>query len=77
MADFIEIDEKKKTIKKLPLEELSVEELDKYIDQLKEEIDKVKIENKKRSDSKEDVEKLFKQIYLIFKPLNLFWNLAT
>ena len=32
MADFIEIDEKKKTIKKLPLEELSVEELDKYID---------------------------------------------
>ena len=55
MVDFIEIEEKKKTIKKLNLEDLSVEDLDKYIDELKEEI-----EIKKKSDSKEDAEKFFK-----------------
>ena len=60
MVDFIEIEEKKKTIKKLNLEDLSVEDLDKYIDELKEEIERVKIEMKKKSDSKEDAEKLFK-----------------
>ena len=32
MVDFIEIEEKKKTIKKLNLEDLSVEDLDKYVD---------------------------------------------
>ena len=60
MIDFIEIDEKKKIIKKLNLEDLDVEDLDKYIDELKEEIERVKIEIKKRSDSKEDAEKFFK-----------------
>ena len=60
MVDFIEIEENKKTIKKLNLEDLSVEDLDKYIDELKEEIERVKIEIKKKSDSKEDAEKLFK-----------------
>ena len=60
MVDFIEIEEKKKTIKKLNLEDLSVEDLDKYIDELKEEIERVKIEFKKKSDSKEDAEKFFK-----------------
>lgn len=60
MVHFIEIEEKKKTIKKLNLEDLSVEDLDKYIDELKEEIERVKIEIKKKSDSKEDAEKFFK-----------------
>ena len=60
MVDFIEIEENKKTIKKLNLEDLSVEDLDKYIDELKEEIERVKIEFKKKSDSKEDAEKFFK-----------------
>ena len=60
MIDFIEIDEKKKIIKKLNLEDLDDEDLDKYIDELKEEIERVKIEIKKRSDSKEDAEKFFK-----------------
>ena len=60
MVDFIEIEEKKKTIKKLNLEDLSVEDLDKYIDELKEEIERVKIEFIKKSDSKEDAEKFFK-----------------
>ena len=59
MEDFIEIEEKKKTIKKLNLEDLNVEDLDKYIDELKEEIERVKIEIKKKSDSKEDAEKFF------------------
>ena len=59
MVHFIEIEEKKKTIKKLNLEDLSVEDLDKYIDELKEEIERVKIEIKKKSDSKEDAEKFF------------------
>ena len=59
MVDFIEIEENKKTIKKLNLEDLIVEDLDKYIDELKEEIERVKIEIKKKSDSKEDAEKFF------------------
>jgi len=60
MVDFIEIDENKKTIKKLNLEDLSVEDLDKYIGELKEEIERVKIDIKKKSNSKEDAEKFFK-----------------
>ena len=60
MVDFIEIEENKKTIKKLNLEDLSVEDLDKYIDELKEEIERVKIEIKKKSDFKKDAEKFFK-----------------
>ncbi len=60
MIDFIEIEEKKKTINKLNLEDLSVEDLDKYIDELKEEIERVKFEIKKKIDSKEDAEKFFK-----------------
>ena len=60
MVDFIEIEENKKTIKKLNLEDLSVEDLDKYIDELKEEIERVKIEIKKKSDSRKDAEKFFK-----------------
>ena len=60
MIDFIEIEEKKKTIKKLNLEDLSIEDLDKYIDELKEEIERVKFEIKKKIDSKEDAEKFFK-----------------
>jgi len=60
MEDFIEIEENKKTIKKLNLEDLSVEDLYKYIDELKEEIKRVKIEIKKKSDFKKDAEKFFK-----------------
>ena len=60
MVDFIEIDENKKTIKKLNLEDLSVEDLDKYIGELKEEIERVKIDIKKKINSKEDAEKFFK-----------------
>ena len=60
MVNFIEIEEKKKIIKKLNLEDLSVEDLDKYIDELKKEIERVKIDIKKKSDSKEDAEKFFK-----------------
>ena len=60
MVDFIEIEENKKTIKKLNLEDLSVEDLYKYIDELKEEIKRVKIEIKKKSDFKKDAEKFFK-----------------
>ena len=60
MIDFIEIEEKKKTIKKLNLEDLSIEDLDKYIDELKKEIERVKIEIKKKSESKKNAEKFFK-----------------
>tara|TARA_B100001057_G_scaffold214716_1_gene215031 strand:- start:432 stop:614 length:183 start_codon:yes stop_codon:yes gene_type:complete len=60
MEDFLEIDEKRKTVKKLNLEDLSVEDLDKYIEELKEEIERVKIEVKKKSNSKKDAEKFFK-----------------
>jgi len=60
MEDFLEIDEKRKTVKKLNLEDLSVEDLDKYIEELKEEIERVKIDVKKKSNSKKDAEKFFK-----------------
>ena len=49
MDDFLEIDEKKKTINSLNLDDFSVEDLDKYILELNKEILRVKEEiNKKK-----------------------------
>ena len=60
MTDFLEIYEKKKTIKRLNLEDFSIEDLNQYILELDEEILRVKgeINLKKRSIS--DAEKYFK-----------------
>ena len=60
MTDFFEIDEKKKTFKLLNLDDLSIEDLKKYLNELKEEIDRTKLEIEKKSSYKKDAEKFFK-----------------
>ncbi len=60
MSDFFEIDENKKTIKNLNLEDLSLENLKEYILELKEEIVRVKAEIDLKKNSISDAEKYFK-----------------
>ena len=60
MTDFLEIDEKKKTVKSLILDDFSVEDLDKYIVELKNEIKRVEEEIIKKNKLFKDAEKLFK-----------------
>ena len=60
MIDFLEIDEKKKTVKSLILDDFSVEDLDKYIVELKNEIKKAEEEIIKKNKLFKDAEKLFK-----------------
>ena len=60
MTDFFEIDETKKTFKLLNLDDLSIEDLKKYLNELKEEIDRTKLEIEKKSSYKKDAEKFFK-----------------
>ena len=59
MSDFLEIDEKKKTIKKLNLEDLSIENLKEYILELQEEIKRIKTEIDLKQSSISDAEKYF------------------
>ena len=60
MSDFFEIDEKKKAIKKLNLEDLSLENLEEYILELEEEIMRVKAEIDLKKSSMSEAEKYFK-----------------
>ena len=60
MSDFLEIDEKKKTIKKLNLEDLSIENLKEYILELEEEIMRIKAEIDHKKSSISEAEKYFK-----------------
>ena len=60
MSDFLEIDEKKKTIKKLNLEDLSIENLKEYILELEEEILRIKAEIDLKNSSISEAEKYFK-----------------
>tara|TARA_Y100000768_G_C23666678_1_gene535758 strand:+ start:241 stop:423 length:183 start_codon:yes stop_codon:yes gene_type:complete len=60
MTDFLEIDEKKKTVKSLILDDFSVEDLDKYILELKNEIKRAEEEIIKKNKLFKDAEKLFK-----------------
>ena len=60
MDDFLEIDEKKKTINLLNLDDFSVEDLDKYISELNKEILRVREEINKKNKLKKEAQKLFK-----------------
>ncbi len=60
MTDFLEIDEKQKTIKKLNLENFSLENLNQYILELNEEIVRVKGEIDLKKNSISEAEKYFK-----------------
>tara|TARA_Y100000590_G_C15746845_1_gene1022437 strand:+ start:4904 stop:5086 length:183 start_codon:yes stop_codon:yes gene_type:complete len=60
MDDFFEIDEKKKTVKTINLDDFSIEELEKYILELSQEIERVKEEIKKKSKLITEANKVFK-----------------
>ena len=60
MTDFFEIDENKKTIKTLNLDDFSVEDLKKYLNELKDEIDRVTKEMEKKDRFKKNAENYFK-----------------
>ena len=60
MDDFLEIDEKKKTINSLNLDDFSVEDLDKYILELNNEILRVKEEINKKNKLKKEAQNFFK-----------------
>ena len=60
MNDFLEIDEKSKTLKSLNLDDFSIEDLDKYIIELDNEIVKVRKEIIKKNKLKDDALKFFK-----------------
>ena len=60
MTDFLEFEENKKTIKRLNLEDLSIENLKEYILELEEEIMRVKGEIELKNNSINEAEKYFK-----------------
>ena len=60
MTDFLEINEKEKTIKSLNLEDLSIDNLKQYIFELQEEIERVKREISLKQISIDEAEKYFK-----------------
>ena len=60
MTDFLEFEDNKKTIKKLNLEDLSIENLKEYILELEEEIMRVKGEIELKNNSISEAEKYFK-----------------
>ena len=60
MSDFFEIDETKKTIRNLNLDDFSIEDLHKYIEELKLEVDRVTKEIETKRKIKNSAEKFFK-----------------
>ena len=60
MSNFIEFDEKTKVLKSINLDDFSIEDLNDYIDNLASEIERAKVEIKKREKTKEDAQKFFK-----------------
>jgi uncharacterized small protein (DUF1192 family) len=60
MNEFLEYEENKKSIKSLNLDDFSVEDLDKYILELKNEIDRVNMEKVKKKKLISDAENIFK-----------------
>ncbi len=60
MTDFFEIDETKKTVKILNLDDLSIEDLKQYINELKLELKRVNLEIEKKNVVKKNAEDFFK-----------------
>ena len=60
MNEFLEYEESKKSFKYLNLDDFSVEDLDNYILELKNEIDRVNIEKVKKKKLISDAENIFK-----------------
>jgi uncharacterized small protein (DUF1192 family) len=60
MNEFLEYEESKKTIKSLNLDDFSVEDLDKYTLELKDEIKRVNMEKIKKKKLINEAENIFK-----------------
>jgi len=60
MNDFLEYEETKKTIKSLNLDDFSIEDLNEYIIELRDEISRVKKEIAKKLDLISEAQKFFK-----------------
>ena len=60
MNEFLEYEENKKSIKSLNLDDFSIEDLDKYTLELKNEINRVNIEKVKKKKLISDAENIFK-----------------
>ena len=60
MNEFLEYEESKKSIKTLNLDDFSIEDLDKYTSELKDEIDRVNMEKIKKKKLITDAENIFK-----------------
>ena len=60
MNEFLEYEETKKSIKSLNLDDFSIEDLDKYISELKDEIDRVNMEKIKKKKLISEAENIFK-----------------
>ena len=60
MNEFLEYDENKKSIKSLNLDDFSIEDLDKYLLELNEEINRVNMEKVKKKKLISEAESIFK-----------------
>ena len=60
MKEFLEYEENKKSVKSLNLDDFSIEDLDKYTLELKEEIDRVNLEKVKKEKIIIEAESVFK-----------------
>ena len=60
MDDFLELDDEKKTVKSINLDDFSVEDLRKYIQELENEKKRTELEIKKKKNFKEEAKKFFK-----------------
>jgi len=60
MNEFLEYEENKKSIKSLNLDDFSIEDLDKYTSELKDEIDRVDLEKVKKKKLISEAENIFK-----------------
>ena len=59
MKDFFEVDEKKKTVKSINLDDFSIEDLEKYKSELNKEILRVNLEIEKKGKLKSTAEEYF------------------
>ena len=60
MSDFLEFEKETKAIKSINLDDFSIVDLKEYMDELTKELERVKIEMKKKIKFQSEAEKLFK-----------------
>ena len=60
MSDFLEFDDEKKSVKSINLDDFSVEDLRKYINELEDEKKRTELEIKKKINLLDEAKKFFK-----------------